>query len=133
MHPRRVNAKDMITSKQGENFTFPIADGTATLLGRDHEIQESTLRQSQLAGSEDVREQLQTNSDGSQTAESKDDAETRNDFWSIQVDFIYRHHNEPRVQLCVSKEGTFPIPLKYIDVTRATCTNLEVLQEKTYR
>ena len=35
-------------------------------------------------------------------------------FWSIGGDFIYRHHNEPRVQLYVPKEETFPIPLKYI-------------------
>ena len=28
------------------------------------------------------------------------------------------------------KKKTFPIPLKYIDVTRATCTNLDVLQEQ---
>ena len=27
-------------------------------------------------------------------------------------------------------QETFPVPLKYIDVTRATCTNLEVLEEK---
>ena len=31
--------------------------------------------------------------------ETKDDAEARNDFWSIDRDFIYRHHVEPRVQL----------------------------------
>ena len=61
--------------------------------------------------------------------ETNDDAEARKDFWSIQGDFIYRHHIEPRVQLFVPKE-TFPIPLKYIDVTRATHTNLDVLQEK---
>ena len=30
------------------------------------------------------------------------------------------------------KEETFPIPLKYIDVTRATHTNLDVLQEKRF-
>ena len=33
----------------------------------------------------------------------------RKDFRSIQGDFIYRHHNEPRVQLCVPKEETFTI------------------------
>ena len=45
-------------------------------------------------------------------------------------DFIHRHHVEPRVQLYVPKEETFPIPLKYIDVTGTTHTNLNVLQEK---
>ena len=49
--------------------------------------------------------------------------------WSIQGDFIYRHHNELRVQLYVPKEETFIIPLKYIDVTRSTHTDLDVMQE----
>ena len=47
-----------------------------------------------------------------------------------QGDFIYRHHNEPRVQLYVPKEETFPIPLKYIDATRSARIDLDVLQEK---
>ena len=55
-----------------------------------------------------------------QPTESKDDAEARADFWSIQGDFICRHHNELRVQLCAPKEETFPLPLKYVDVTRST-------------
>ena len=48
----------------------------------------------------------------------------------IEGDFIYRHHIEPRVQLCVPKEESFPIPLKCIDVTRTEHTSLDVLQEK---
>ena len=52
------------------------------------------------------------------------------DFWSIQGGFIDRHHNEPRVQLYVPKEETFPISLKFIDVTRSTHTDLDVMQEK---
>ena len=39
-----------------------------------------------------------------------DDAEVQDDFWSIQDDFIYRHHTEPRVQHPVPMEATFPIP-----------------------
>ena len=45
-------------------------------------------------------------------------------------DFIYRHHVEPRVKLYMPKEESFPIPLKYIDVTRTTHTSLDVLLEK---
>ena len=66
----------------------------------------------------------------SQPTETKDDAEARRDFWSLQGDFIYRHHLAPGVQLRVPKEETFPIPLKYIDVTRSTHTDLDVMQEK---
>ena len=39
-------------------------------------------------------------------------------FWSIQGDFICRHHNEPRVQLHAPKGETFPIPLNFFDVTK---------------
>ena len=44
--------------------------------------------------------------------------------------FIYRHHVEPRVKLYSPREESFPIPLKYIDLTRTTHTNLDVKQEK---
>ena len=44
--------------------------------------------------------------------------------------FIYHHHGEPQVQLYVPQEESVPIPLKYIDVTRTTHANLDVLQEK---
>ena len=44
--------------------------------------------------------------------------------------FIYRHHVEPRVKLYSSREESFPIPLKYIDVSRTTYTNLDVKQER---
>ena len=56
--------------------------------------------------------------------------EARNDFWSMSGNFIYRHHVEPRVKLCSPKEESFPIPLKYIDVSRTTThTNLDIMQE----
>ena len=43
--------------------------------------------------------------------------------------FIYRHHVEPRVKLYSPREESFPIPLKYIDVSRTTHANLDVVQE----
>ena len=43
---------------------------------------------------------------------------------------IYRHHVEPRVKLYSPREETFPIQLKYIDVSRTTRTNLDVMQER---
>ena len=42
---------------------------------------------------------------------------------------MYRHHVEPRVKLYVPKEESFPIPLRYKDVTGATDSTLDVLQE----
>ena len=44
IYPRRLNAKEvLITHKDGE-FVFLVADGSATLSGRDCEFQEPTLR-----------------------------------------------------------------------------------------
>ena len=60
----------------------------------------------------------------------REDAEAKNDFWSVMWDFCYRHHVESRVKLYMPKEESFPIPLKYIDVTRTTHTSLDVLLEK---
>ena len=59
-----------------------------------------------------------------------DAGEAINDFWSMSGSFIYRHHVEARVKLYSPKEESFPIPLKYIDVSRTTHTNLDVKQEK---
>ena len=57
IHARRLNTKGMITSKNGENFIFPISDGTVKLSGRDHGVRESTLRRQQPGRSEDPREE----------------------------------------------------------------------------
>ena len=59
-----------------------------------------------------------------------DAREATNDFWSMSGSFFYRHHVQPRVKLYSPREKSFPIPLKYIDVSRTTHTNLDVKQEK---
>ena len=52
-----------------------------------------------------------------------DAGEAINDFWSMSGSFIYRHHVEPRVKLYSPREESFPIPLKYSDVSGTTHTN----------
>ena len=44
--------------------------------------------------------------------------------------FIYRHHVETRVKLYSPREESLLVPLKYIDVSRTTHTNLDVKQER---
>ena len=58
-----------------------------------------------------------------------DAGEAQDDFWSISGGCIFRHHVEPRVKLYRPREETCPVPLKYMDVTRATHTTLDVTQE----
>ena len=59
-----------------------------------------------------------------------DAGEAINDFWSMSGSFIYRHHVEPRDKLCSPREESCSIPLKYIDVSITTHTNLDVTQER---
>ena len=46
---------------------------------------------------------------------------------------MYHHHVEPRVKLYSPREESFLVPLKYIDVSRTTQTNLDVFARKPHR
>ena len=131
---RRLNAKEVLTPQRSGNFIFPVADGTVENPGRDRRLKPSTsIRDRPEQGEEP--EILRGESDGLsspillQDESTLDDAEAKNDFWTITGDSIYRHHVEPRVKLYMPKEESFPIPLRYIDVTRATGTTLDVMLE----
>ena len=50
-------------------------------------------------------------------------------FGQIDGNFSFRHRVELRVQLCAPRQGTFPNPLTFVDVTRTTHANVGVLQE----
>ena len=130
IYSKGLNAKEVMFPKQGE-FIFPIADGRIKTPGGDQELRTSTLiRPRPIQGEGHV--DFLGESEGSlpQPHDSFPDAgEAINDIWSMSGSFIYRHHVEPRVKLYSAREESFPIPLKYIDVTRTTHTNLDVKQE----
>ena len=131
IYSKRLNAKEVIFPKEGE-FIFLAADGRIKTPGEDQELRTSTLirpRPSRGEGHVDFLGE----SEGSfpQPHDSFPVAgDAMNDFWSMSGNFIYRHHVEPRVALYSPREESFPIPLKYIDVTRTTHTNLDVKLEK---
>ena len=131
IYSKRLNAKEVIFPKEGE-FTFPIADGRIKTPGGDQELRTSTLiRPRPIRGEGHVDFLGESEGFLPQPHDSFPDAgEAINDFWSMSGSFIYRHHVEPRVKLYSPREESFPIPLKYIDVTRTTHTNLDVKQEK---
>ena len=110
---------------------FPIADGRIKLPGGDQELRTSTLiRERPIEGDSHVDFLRESEGSLPPPHDSFPDAgEAINDFWSMSGNFVYRHHVEPRVKLYSPRES-FPIPLKYIDVSRTTHTNLDVKQEK---
>ena len=134
-HARRLNAKEVLTPQNSEHFIFPIADGTVKLSGGDQVLRTFTFIRDKPDRGEEPGNLLRE-SDGSSPPlqdSSPDDGEARNDFWSISGNSIHRHHVEPRVKLYVPREESFPIPLRYIDMTRTTNTNLDVMLERQVR
>ena len=131
IYSRRLNEKEVIFHQKGE-FLFPIADGRIKTPEGDQDLRTSTLvRHRPIQGESNI--DFLGESEGSlpQPQDSLPDAgEAMNHFWSISGSFIYRHHVEPRVKLYSPREESFPFPLKYIDVSRTTHTNLDVKQEK---
>ena len=132
IYSKRLNAKEVIFPKENGKFIFPIADGRIKTLGGDQDLRTSTLvRHRPIQGESNM--DFLGESEGSlpQPQDSFPDAgEAMNDFWSMSGNFIFRHHVEPRVNLYSPREESFPIPLKYIDISRTTHTNLDVKQEK---
>ena len=82
IHPRRLNAKEVLTHKHGE-CVFLVTDGSATLSGRDYEFQESALRQESTVRKENLGGESQGDREEFQPEETKDDEEIHEDFWSI--------------------------------------------------
>ena len=118
-------------------FIFSVADGTVQVSGGDQRLRTSTFIRERP---ERERAVFPGESDGLssptllQVDSTREDAEAKNDFWSISGDFIYRHHVERRVKLYMPKVESFPIPTKYIDVTRTTHTYSDVIlmEEENY-
>ena len=113
-------------------WNFPATNGQIKLPGGDQDLRTSTLiRDRPIRGESHV--DFLGESEGSLLPPHDsfpDGAEAINDFWSISGNFIYRHHVEPRVKLYSPREEPFPVPLKYIDVSRTTHTNLDVKQQR---
>ena len=132
IYSKRLNAKEVIFPKQKGEFIFPIADGRIKPLGGDQDLRTSRLMRQRPIRRESHLDFL-GESEGSLPPPHDsfpDSGEAINDFWSMSGSFINRHHVEPRVKLYSPTEESFPIPMKYIDVTRNTQTNLDVKQEK---
>ena len=131
IYSKRLNAKEVIFPKQGE-FIFPIADGRINPLGGDQDLNTSTLiRDRPIRGESHVDFLGEPEGSLPPPHDSLPDAgEAIDDFWSMSGNFIYHHHFEPTVKLYSPREESFPIPLKYIDVSRTTKTNLDVKQER---
>ena len=118
--------------KEKGMFIFSSRRWTNQTLGGDQDLRTPTLVRHRPIQGEDHVDFL-GESEGSLPPPDDsfpDAGEAMNDFWSMSGNFIYCHHVEPRVKLYSPREESFHFPLKYIDVSRTTITNLDVMQER---
>ena len=101
VHPRRINAKEILIRQTDDEFIFPFADGTANLSGIDYEFRKFSLRREPTR--KEPRFQWRTR-ESLNRQKPQMTVTPVPIFWSIQGDFICRHHNEIRVQT-VRAEG----------------------------
>ena len=131
IYSKRVKCERGDISQRRRNIHFPAADGRINLSGRDQELRTPTLIREHPIRGESIIDFL-GESEGSPPPPPQDSlpdaGEAINDFLSMSGNFIY--HVEFRVKLYSPREESFPIPLKYIDVSRTMHTNLDVKQEK---
>ena len=66
LHARRLHAKEVLTPMKGDNFIFPVEDETVKIFGE-----------------RSTSENIHVNPGSSGTRTTRDDAEAKNDFWSI--------------------------------------------------
>ena len=123
LHARMLNAKEVLTPQRMEISYFLWQMGQSKPLEEinvwEHLSKGSSrTRRGTRSSSRRIRRTLFSNP--LQADSTRDDAEAKNDFWSMSGNFKNRHHVEPRVKLYSPREESFPITLKYIDVTRNT-------------
>ena len=97
--PLKNQSKGSIVQSKDDEFIFPIADGTAKFSGRDYEFRVPTVRREQTVKSEDLSGESSRRIGSVLTGRTHRWRWSRADCWSIDGDFIYRHHTEPRIQL----------------------------------
>ena len=130
---KRLNANEVLTPKKGEKIISPIADGTVKISGGDQVFRISTL----------FRDSPERGKNKAIFKENQTDLlqahfETHRGMMGM-LEMISGPSQEisftvitwkPESKLYVRTEGPFPIPLKYIDVTRTTDTTLDVTSER---
>ena len=103
------------------------------IFGREQRLRTSTINRERPERGEE-QEILRGKSDELVFPTPPQDDSTRDDAAEKKLVYYRRFHlspsREPRVKLCMPREEAFPIPLKYIDVTRTTYTSLDVSLEK---
>ena len=122
-HARRLNAKDVVTPQRSGNFTFPVADGTVKIFGGGQHLRTST----NPGSSGTTRTTRHSSRKIRWITFSSSTSRRFNPGWWGSWKWLLDDHRRIHISssrctkshdLHVPKEESFPVPLKYIDVTR---------------
>ena len=125
IHARRVNAKVVLMTKKGEEFVISFRR-SVKLAGRDKVFRKSTLIQSHLAPGRGAQ-RWSWRRVGRVSSVRPTSGWRRSAKRFLRITFIAITLNQELNY--VLEEGTFPRPIKYIDVVRRTNTTFDVLLE----
>ena len=131
VHVKRIKESDVPLG----NWTCPLADGAARQPDAKKRRSRPTnqIWESENAGGEPSTKDDTSGRAGGDSGETEpengNNAED-NDFWTVSGHALVRHHRTPRSRMFEPTETSdCPVPLKYVDVTRFTKTDLEVQSE----
>ena len=144
---KRFKAQEVNPTKIADNFRFPLAQGdlrqpgaqprTRRSRSRGKPLQEDSSEESE--GSQKEEESDTGTSTENSEGESKQDGDDSDtvpetgepDTWTLTPDVLIRHHVNPRTKLYVPEDRDCPVPVKYLDITRRTETDLDSAAEKS--
>ena len=118
--------------KTGE-FAFLVSDGSAKLSGWEYDFQEPTLWRESTVRRENLSGESRGDTEEFNLKNQKMTRKSKMTFGLFEViSFIVILLN-PEFQFSEPKEESFPIPLKFFDVTRSTLSDLDVAKNTNRR
>ena len=111
--PQKFTSKKKYSSKR--EHEFPCAKRTLRLPGRSR-------TSSTAAGNLEPE-------DGVEIKEGDKKRRNTEGSWSMSGEFVYRHHEQPRLKFYNPDHESLQIPLKYVDVMRQIQTSINKVSE----
>ena len=130
VYERSIPHTEVFLELVNDQFHFPLASGDLNQPGeRAHDSRKRKLKQKRKQEHQENLEEIirkQEEEIAKLKADQPEDMPTSTtDFWTCNEDYITRHHQTQRTKLFIPTEENCPIPLKWLDVSRVTSTNLD--------
>ena len=137
---KRFKAAEVHIVKEGDDYRFPLIEYDMKQPGNtppyirpktNRPLARAIIPRAERELAQTVRDEDATGLAGARAEDDlpNPDAESQgvHGFWTMTKECVIRHHHRPRMSMNIPPSDSFPLPLKYIDVTRAAETDMEEL------